>query len=153
MNKYFRYICIAIVISTFLACKEKGLSIVGLHCDYMENPLGVDKQTPFLQWQLSSSENDRSLADIKPDTANPGMKHFYIEPKPASDLKFCKASYISLYGEIISDWAIDKEGNFSIKVTVPANTSATIVLPKWGRDSEEKSVTVQSGMHNFTVSK
>ncbi len=95
----------------------------------------------------------RSLAGIKPDTANPGMKHFYIEPKPASDLTFCKASYMSMYGEIISDWAIEKDGNFSIKVTVPANTSATIVLPKWGKDSEEKSVTVQSGTHSFTVSK
>lgn len=93
-----------------------------------------------------------SLGGIKPDTSNPGMKHFYVEPRAATDLKYCKASYMSLYGEIISDWKIDKDGNFSLKVTVPTNTSATIVLPKWGADSEEKSVTVQSGVHSFTIS-
>lgn len=94
-----------------------------------------------------------SLAGIKPDEANPGMKHFHIAPMPVSDLTYCKASYTSLYGKIKSDWEIDKEGNFTLTVDIPANTSATIVLPKWGKTSAGEPFEVLSGLYNFTVSK
>lgn len=73
-----------------------------------------------------------SLAGIKYDRMNAGMKHFYIEPKPINDLKYCRASYNSLYGKIGSDWEIDKDGNFNLKIDVPVNTSATVILPEWG---------------------
>lgn len=94
-----------------------------------------------------------SLAGINPDKYNPGMKHFYIAPKPTFGLNYCKASYISLYGEIVSEWEIDKEGNFKLTVTVPANTSATVILPEWAGKPTEKIVDVQSGTSHFTVSK
>lgn len=94
-----------------------------------------------------------SLAGINPDKYNPGMKHFYIAPKPTLGLNYCKASYISLYGEIVSDWEIDKEGNFKLTVNVPANTSATVILPEWAGKPMEKIVDVQSGTSHFTVSK
>jgi alpha-L-rhamnosidase len=73
-----------------------------------------------------------SLAGIKPDKSNPGMKHFYIEPGFVPDLNYCKASYKTLYGEISSDWMIDKNGDFNLKVDIPVNTSATITFPEWG---------------------
>lgn len=73
-----------------------------------------------------------SLAGIKPDRLCPGMKHFYVEPKIVSDLKYCRASYNSLYGKISSEWKIDESGNLNLKIEVPANTSATVVVPDWG---------------------
>lgn len=113
-----------------------------------------------------------SLAGIKPDKLNPGMKHFYIEPKPVQDLRYCKASYNSLYGKIISDWSVDKEENFCLKVLIPVNTTATIRFPRWGKNIvfesgiplEEVSgitvdkknpnqITVPSGSYYFIVSK
>lgn len=100
------------------------------------------------------------------------MKHFYIEPKPVQDLQYCKASYNSLYGKIVSDWSVDKEGNFHLKVLIPVNTTATISLPEWGKSIvfesgiplEEVSgitvdkknpnqITVPSGVYYFIVSK
>lgn len=90
---------------------------------------------------------------IKPDKLHPGMKHFYIEPKPVSDLQYCKASYNSQYGKIVSDWNIDKDGNFNLRILVPANTTATVILPEWGNGSILESGTPVSEMKNITVSK
>lgn len=73
-----------------------------------------------------------SLAGIKPDLSNPGMKHIYIEPIIVSDLKYCRAIYDSLYGQIRSDWKIDECGNLNFQIEVPANTSATVTIPDWG---------------------
>jgi alpha-L-rhamnosidase len=94
-----------------------------------------------------------SLAGIKPDKANPGMKHFYIAPQPVSDLSYCKASYNSLYGDVTSSWKIDEKGNFKLKVDIPVNTSATIILPEWGEKPVQEPIVVSSGSHHFTVSR
>lgn len=94
-----------------------------------------------------------SLAGIKPDQSSPGMKHFCIEPMPVADLKYCKASYNSLYGRISSDWKIDEKGNFSLKVDVPVNTSATITLPKWGSGTVLESGVPVSKMNRIVKNK
>jgi alpha-L-rhamnosidase len=69
------------------------------------------------------------IAGIHQDPANPGMKHFIIEPKPVGDLTYCKASYNSLFGLVRSDWKISGESNMEIQIEIPVNTSATFVLP------------------------
>jgi len=71
----------------------------------------------------------KTLAGINYDINNPGMKHFIIEPGMYDSLTFCKASYNSLYGNIVSDWKVEKDGTFSITVEIPANTTATVVIP------------------------
>jgi alpha-L-rhamnosidase len=94
-----------------------------------------------------------SLAGIKPDKSHLGMKHFYIEPTPVPDLKYCKASYNTLYGKISSDWKIDKDGNFNLKIDVPVNTSATIIFPKWGSGFILESGTPVSEVDNIVINK
>ena len=76
-----------------------------------------------------------SLAGIKPDPLNPGMKSFYIAPKLVSDLKYCKASYESVYGKICSEWKINENGDLSLKIEIPANTSAMVIIPDWGSNT------------------
>jgi alpha-L-rhamnosidase len=68
------------------------------------------------------------LAGIKPDPAQPGYKHILMHPQPAGDLKFAKASHLSPYGLIESDWQKDSE-KFRWRVRVPVNTTATIWVP------------------------
>ncbi|MBS1948981.1 MAG: glycoside hydrolase family 78 protein [Bacteroidetes bacterium] len=51
-----------------------------------------------------------------------------IRPQPAGDIRFAKASFNSPYGVIKSDWNIDN-GFFNLNVTIPANTTAEIILP------------------------
>ena len=73
--------------------------------------------------------------------------------KPVSDLSYCRASYNTLYGKIISDWHIDERGNFKLNVEIPVNTSATIVLPQWGKECAKEPIQVLSGSYSFKVLK
>ncbi|WP_244307391.1 glycoside hydrolase family 78 protein [Flavobacterium fluviatile] len=70
----------------------------------------------------------QSLAGILPDEKNPGFKHFFIQPEVVGDMTFAKAEYQSIYGKIVSAWE-KKDGKLSLKVEIPANTSATVKLP------------------------
>jgi alpha-L-rhamnosidase len=40
-----------------------------------------------------------------------------------------RAEYESVYGRIVSDWKTTADGSFSLRITIPANTSAKVVLP------------------------
>jgi len=68
----------------------------------------------------------RSLLGI--NAAAPGFKKIIIKPQPAGDLTYAKGSYNSVYGKIGSDWVI-RDGQFHLKVTIPANTRAEIWIP------------------------
>jgi alpha-L-rhamnosidase len=68
------------------------------------------------------------LAGINPDPAQPGFKHIIIRPTPVGDLKWARAEYRSIHGLIRSAWAI-KDEVFSLELTVPANTHATVYIP------------------------
>lgn len=94
-----------------------------------------------------------SLAGIKPDQSDPGMKHFYIEPMIVPDLKYCRATYDSQYGKISSDWKIDENGNLNIKIEVPANTSATVIIPDWGGRTVLESGKPVSEVSNIVIDK
>jgi alpha-L-rhamnosidase len=68
------------------------------------------------------------LAGIKSDPAQPGFKHILMQPCLIDDLKFVKASHLSPYGRISSEWRREG-GDFRWKITVPVNTTATVWLP------------------------
>ena len=70
-----------------------------------------------------------AIGGIKPDPQSEGMQHFIIAPKPVGDLTYCKSAYNSLYGKARSEWKKDTNGGLEVLVEVPANTSATFVLP------------------------
>jgi alpha-L-rhamnosidase len=65
--------------------------------------------------------------DTTPDS--PGFKEIVIRPHPDASLTSVRAEYDSIYGKIISDWKGTPTGPFSLKVTVPANTTAKVFLP------------------------
>jgi alpha-L-rhamnosidase len=68
------------------------------------------------------------LAGINPDPAAPGWKRFIIKPAVVGDLTWVRAHYDSPYGRIISHWRRSGR-NLTMDVTVPANSSATIITP------------------------
>lgn len=70
----------------------------------------------------------KDLAGIHTDPSGPGFKKIIINPQPVGDLTWAKASYESIRGTIVSDWkrAGDK---FTLNVTIPANTTATVFVP------------------------
>jgi alpha-L-rhamnosidase len=83
----------------------------------------------------------QGILGIQPDPKAPGFKHFVIRPAPL-DLSWAKGHYDSLYGRIESTWR-HEAGRFMLEVTVPPNTTATVILPGRG------GVTVDSGTHKF----
>jgi alpha-L-rhamnosidase len=70
----------------------------------------------------------KTLAGINPDPASPGFKHFFIKPHVVGDLTSARAEYDSIRGRIVSDWEVEA-GEFLLRVSIPANTTATVSLP------------------------
>jgi hypothetical protein len=84
------------------------------------------------------------LGGIKPDPAAPGWKKFIIKPAMVGDLTWVKAHYDSPYGRIASHWR-KENGQFILNATVPANSTATVVLP------DGASHDAGPGSHQWTI--
>jgi alpha-L-rhamnosidase len=70
----------------------------------------------------------RYLAGIQPDPLTPGFRHFFVNPSVVGDLTFVNATHECPYGSIKSNWKREND-LFTLEVTVPVNTTATILLP------------------------
>ena len=76
----------------------------------------------------------RVLAGI--DTDGAGYRHIVIRPRapaPGSNpdqtpINWVKAHYDSINGRIASAWKLEN-GTFTLAVTIPANTTASVFLP------------------------
>lgn len=60
--------------------------------------------------------------------ASPGYRALLIAPRPGGGLASARAAYETPYGQAISDWSI-AGGVFTLRVTVPAGTSAAVRVP------------------------
>ncbi|MGD0756310.1 MAG: family 78 glycoside hydrolase catalytic domain, partial [Bacteroidales bacterium] len=67
------------------------------------------------------------------ETMEPGYKHIIIQPHPTKKLAYSRASFESSYGTIASGWE-RKDGKIIVKVRIPINTTATIILPAVSQD-------------------
>jgi alpha-L-rhamnosidase len=62
------------------------------------------------------------------EIVEPGYKHILVQPHPTRKLNYAKASFESSYGTVSSGWE-RKDGKIIVKVRIPANTFASIILP------------------------
>ncbi|MCS6859527.1 MAG: glycoside hydrolase family 78 protein [Abditibacteriales bacterium] len=78
-----------------------------------------------------------TLAGIKPDPHKPGWERVIIQPHVTGDLKWAEASVDTLRGTVAVRWALMLQGTEAygvrLHVTVPANATATVYVPKVGR--------------------
>jgi alpha-L-rhamnosidase len=79
----------------------------------------------------------------------PGYKHIIIQPHPSKRLNYAKASFESSYGTIASGWE-RKDGKIIVKIKIPANTRATIILPVNIASKVTESGKTISGNTDFT---
>jgi alpha-L-rhamnosidase len=86
------------------------------------------------------------LAGIQPDERAPGFKHIVIKPQPTGELTWVEARYESIHGPIAVRWD-RKDGKFVLKLTIPANTTATVFMPS--HDRSAKPHQIESGTHEF----
>ncbi len=70
----------------------------------------------------------RHIAGLNPDEARPGWKHFTVAPRPGGGVTWARAEFQSIRGRIASDWSL-QTNRFTLRLTVPPNTTATVHLP------------------------
>lgn len=80
------------------------------------------------EWMYST------IAGIRSD--GPGYKQIILHPQPGGGLTHASAEYNSVRGLISSSWKLD-DGQFTLSITVPANTTATVFIPS----TDEASIT------------
>ncbi|GGF45846.1 alpha-L-rhamnosidase [Echinicola rosea] len=71
----------------------------------------------------------KALGGIKPDPDYPGFKNVLLEPHFVEDLEHFEASHQGPYGEMVSSWKRVESGVVNYKVKIPANATATLILP------------------------
>ena len=80
-----------------------------------------------------------------------GYKHIHIQPYIPADLRMVKASLQTVSGEIVSEWEKDNDG-INFHIAIPANTTATVVLPVKGAVLEGNTVVWESDSFKDGVS-
>jgi alpha-L-rhamnosidase len=68
------------------------------------------------------------IAGLAPDPAQPGYKHFFIQPAPGGPLTSARSELETPYGKASSAWIL-KNGTLHLEALVPPNTTATLMLP------------------------
>ncbi|MDR1089470.1 MAG: glycoside hydrolase family 78 protein [Prevotella sp.] len=81
----------------------------------------------------------RFIAGIEADESNPGFRHIILQPKPDTRstlpdgqerITYAEASFPSCQGIIKSAWELKADRLYTYKITVPANSTATLYLPR-----------------------
>ena len=107
----------------------------------------------------------RYVAGIDTTPEAPGFKDIVIHPHPDARMPSARAEYESIYGRISSEWSAAANGPFTLRLTIPPNTNATVLLPllpgkrvtESGNPVEGRAqgasyvVRVGSGVYNFEV--
>lgn len=121
----------------------------------------------LMEWLFSG------LGGIRQQEGSVAFKNIIIRPEPVGDIRKAKVSYESPYGLIQSVWE-DTGNTFTLRVEIPANSTATVFLPsgnteqitesgvpikqlqdiKFNELTEDKmSIEIGSGIYNFKVDK
>ncbi|MDQ1141959.1 glycoside hydrolase family 78 protein [Pedobacter agri] len=85
----------------------------------------------------------KNIAGINPVAENPGYKEILIAPKPGGKLSSATGELQTVYGKVKSSWTL-QNGVFKLDVSVPPNSTATVLLPN--TDRKEK---IGSGDYHF----
>src|SRR5262249_25364539 len=89
----------------------------------------------------------RYLAGLDP--VEPGYRRTRLRPRPGGGFTSAQATHESLYGVHACGWQL-QNGSLRVEVQVPANTSATVVLPAVRPDGNVE-IDVPPGRHSFEV--
>ena len=103
---------------------ENGATTLWEHWEYSDNtyshnhPMFGSVSEWFYKW----------VAGIQADPNAVGFDKIIIRPQIISNVDWVKAHHNSVHGKIISEWKRDVN-TFTLDVTIPVNTTATIYLP------------------------
>ncbi len=69
------------------------------------------------------------VAGIDTSLTGPGFHQIVIHPRPDTRITQAHGEYDSAYGRITTEWQGTPQGPITLSVTIPANTTARILLP------------------------
>jgi alpha-L-rhamnosidase len=103
----------------------------------------------------------QAVGGIRPDENNPGYKHLYIEPQMPTGVTWAKTTKESPYGTIAVDWQILSTDVLTWQISLPANTTATVILPPATTScrvngeavttGDDKTIEIENGNYDLTI--
>lgn len=140
---------------------------------------GFVKGRGFQRWQMNSFNQyaigsvgewmHGTMVGINYDEKQPGYRHFLLTPTPGGTLTWAQGSYHAITGKVEVAWK-KENGQLMVTVDIPANTTATLVLPgvqdlreggqplsankfvkQIGKKNGQTSLHLASGKYNFSV--
>lgn len=108
----------------------------------------------------------RYAAGIDTTPEAPGFHEIVIHPRPGERMTHARAEYDSVRGRIVSDWTAKSGEPMTLRVSIPANTTARVILPvgpdarvteggrpaKGTREADGYVVRIGSGSYVFSAS-
>lgn len=123
---------------------SKGSTTIWERWDYDTRGPGMNSEALLILAGNLDAWFYQTLAGIR--HAAPGFKKILIQPAIVGDLTWVKAHFDSPYGRIVSEWKIEAN-RLRMDVTIPANTTATVVVP--GKNGGPRQL--GSGRYRFTT--
>lgn len=111
-----------------------------------DGSINPGEMTSFNHYALGAVADwmHRVIGGIAP--AEPGYRRLEIRPIPGGGLTSARARHITPYGEATCAWQFEN-GEMTVAVTLPPNTTATVILP--GKEGESP-LEVGAGEHHWT---
>ena len=75
-----------------------------------------------------AEEYPPDIGGIDIDPAAPGYRHVIIAPTPGGKLTSARTTLQTGYGLLATEWTLSA-GVFTLTVTIPANTTASVTVP------------------------
>lgn len=101
------------------------------HSTTLWESFNADTRNLSLNHWTHSAVNEwlwRNVAGLNPDERSPGYQSFTIAPRPTSEVSWCRSTYDSIRGPIVSNWRCHG-GKFTLEVTIPPNATAIVIVP------------------------
>lgn len=87
----------------------------------------------------------RNVAGLHVLEEHPGFTHVRIAPQPDYRITSCEMTYHSIAGAYAIAWELKEDGAFSLRVQVPFNATAEIVLP----NTSGEPIRVDAGSYEY----
>jgi alpha-L-rhamnosidase len=98
----------------------------------------------------------QTVLGIDTTLSGAGFHEITIHPRPDTRVRSARGQYESVYGRITAEWQGTPTGPFTLKVTIPPNTTARVVLPeipnaRVTRDGKAVKATSEAGERFFRI--
>lgn len=94
-----------------------------------------------------------TMAGIAADEEKPGFRHAVLRPVPDYRTGWVKAAYDSAAGRYETSWKVLDSTHVNVKVTVPFNCTATLILPFAADEEVKRELTAGTYEITYTLTK